>query len=59
MGTLISETRGQLLFEWNHLLSKLRKRSPEKYDRIHLIAEPEPHPIFDIIDGRSKGLGEG
>lgn len=57
--TRLLETRGQLLFEWSHLLSKLHKRSPEQYDRIHILEEPEPHPLFDITDGEIQDWERG
>ena len=47
----IQETRGQLLFEWNHLLTKLKRRSSATFARFQGIEEPEPHPIFEIVQG--------
>jgi len=47
----IPETRGQLLYEWGHLKSKLSGRSPECFLKIRNITEPEPHPLFEIIPG--------
>jgi hypothetical protein len=44
-------TRGQLLYEWNHLKKKLRLRDAQKYSEIESIAEPEPHTLFNIIEG--------
>jgi hypothetical protein len=44
-------TRGQLEYEWGHLLAKLRARSPECYRQWHTLAAPEPHPLFDIVAG--------
>lgn len=44
-------TRGQLLYEWNHLKEKLRIRDASRYDEVKQIAEPEAHPIFRIIEG--------
>lgn len=44
-------TRGQLLYEWNHLRQKLRKRDPRRYQEMEGIREPEPHPLFYIING--------
>lgn len=51
VGARLLSTRGQLLYEWNHLKQKLRLRDTEKYRDIEDIAEPEPHPIFRIVDG--------
>jgi hypothetical protein len=47
----IACTRGQLLYEWNHLKMKLRARDAGRYRELEGIGEPEPHPIFDIIEG--------
>lgn len=47
---LVPVTTGQLKFELNHLLSKLKVRDPECYDRI-LKVEIEPNPVFYVIQG--------
>ena len=47
----MDETRGQLLFEWEHLRTKLRARAPELYRQWRDIAMPEAHPMFRIIPG--------
>jgi len=44
-------TRGQLEFEWQHLLSKLRTRDQEWYRRIGSIKRPRSHPLFRIVPG--------
>ena len=44
-------TRGQLLYEWNHLKEKLRLRDPGRFSEIKDIREPEAHPIFKITEG--------
>jgi hypothetical protein len=44
-------TRGQLEFEWRHLNEKLRSRDPAKYQALQSIEKPEPHPMFEIVDG--------
>lgn len=51
---LIPETHGQLLYEWQHLKTKLKNRSPELFLKIQHIKEPAPHPIFKIIPGKIK-----
>jgi hypothetical protein len=50
----ILETQGQLLFEWNHLKSKLRRRSPDWLAKIEHLKEPEAHPLFLIIPGEIR-----
>jgi Pyrimidine dimer DNA glycosylase len=58
----IHETRGQLLYEWTHLKSKLRIRSPKIYRQILRVRFPESHPLFLIIPGKvqewEKGIDE-
>lgn len=44
-------TRGQLHYEWDHLLRKLKTRDPEKYAAVRELKEPEPSPLFQIIAG--------
>ena len=50
----IVETRGQLLYEWEHLRAKLRLRSPETYRRVCGVKSPEPHPLFRIVPGEIR-----
>ena len=50
-GVLILETSGQLGYEWEHLLKKLRRRSPARYRLLRTVEEPEPHPLFRIVPG--------
>jgi len=45
------ETRGQLDFEWQHLLAKLRRRDPARYLVLRGIRRPEAHPLFRIVAG--------
>ena len=48
---LITSTQGQLQYEWQHLLQKLRVRSPAQYRRLRDVADPLPHPVFRIVAG--------
>ena len=50
----ISETDGQLHFEWAHLNAKLRTRAPQMADQFQNIKTPVPHPLFKIILGPVK-----
>ena len=43
-------SRGQLLFEWQHLKRKLKLRDLGKYTEIKQ-SSPEAHPLFAIVDG--------
>ena len=47
----IEETRGQLLYEWEHLRAKLRARSPEISHRHRTVKMPDAHPLFRIVPG--------
>lgn len=47
----ISETIGQLLYEWRHLKTKLRDRAPELGRQLRGITTPESHPLFRIVPG--------
>jgi hypothetical protein len=44
-------TRGQLFYEWKHFKEKLRQRDVSRYQAMQRISEPDPHPLFYIIDG--------
>ena len=50
-GVTLKATRGQLAFEWKHLLRKLRARSPGLYARWRRSARPDAHPVFEIVQG--------
>jgi len=45
------ETRGQLLFEWQHLLAKLRARDPARFRELRGLEHPRAHPSFRIVAG--------
>lgn len=49
----ICVTQGQLLFEWQHLGSKLFARSPADAQR-WLADNAEPHPVFIVVDGERE-----
>ncbi|MDO5728230.1 MAG: pyrimidine dimer DNA glycosylase/endonuclease V [Actinomycetaceae bacterium] len=46
----IPVTRGQLDYEWSHLLAKLDKRSADLY-RETKHRSPQLHPLFVLVDG--------
>ena len=50
----LRETEGQLLFEWDHLRNKLRRRSPDHYKRLAGVEMPDPHPLFTIVEGEVR-----
>lgn len=49
--TRITATSGQLDYERQHLLRKLRKRSPAYFRRWHRVTPFEAHPLFSVIKG--------
>lgn len=42
---------GQLNYELNHLLNKLKARDPLKYKALKKLGSIEPHPLFKLIQG--------
>jgi hypothetical protein len=52
-------TEGQLQFEWQHLLKKLKARSPAHYRRLRQVKSPEPHPMFTILPGQAEPWERG
>lgn len=47
----IPVTIGQLLYEWRHLLNKLKLRDPIRFHRLINLPLPEPHPIMVVVSG--------
>lgn len=58
----LTVSRGQLDFEWRHLMAKLAKRDPERRERLAAVETPEPHPLFRLVPGDvapwEKGAGD-
>jgi hypothetical protein len=48
---VLEATSGQLHFEWEHLLEKLRARAPELAARHAAVDVPLPHPLFRVVEG--------
>lgn len=44
-------TNGQMKFEREHLLNKLKIRDEQRYNRLKSIEIFEPHPLFTIVKG--------
>jgi hypothetical protein len=49
--TTLTVTLGQIEFETQHLLEKLKIRDSERYYRLLKETIIEPHPLFKIING--------
>ena len=48
----IRVTRGQLEYEWDHLLAKLARRNPAHYRLWRNVRSPECHPLLRCRAGR-------
>jgi hypothetical protein len=48
---LIAVRRGQLDYEWEHLMRKLQARDPARAKELQSIRRPEAHPLFRIVRG--------
>ncbi len=44
-------TRGQLLYEWWWLKSKLAKRDPRRLAEYSQVSQPDVHPLFRVVPG--------
>lgn len=49
--TQLYVTKGQLDYEFHHLLGKLKKRDPSRYGNLILVNEIECNPTFQIVEG--------
>jgi hypothetical protein len=50
----MTETRGQLFYEWRHLKRKLRKRDVKRHRALLPVKNPGPHPLFRIVPGKVR-----
>jgi hypothetical protein len=50
--TMMTVTDEQLKYEKVHLLDKLRLRDQSKYNDLLFQKEIQPHPLFEIINGK-------
>ena len=48
---IIAVRRGQLDYEWEHLLRKLKARDPARAKVLQGIRRPQAHPLFRIVRG--------
>lgn len=51
----ITVTRGQLDYEWRHLMAKLKVRDPARAAALRNEREPQAHPLFRIVPGDVAG----
>lgn len=60
----IAVTRGQLEHEWEHLMTKLATRDPERRTALARLRRRKPHPSFRVVAGgvarweKTPGLGQ-
>ncbi len=47
----INVTRGQMKYEFTHLLRKLKTRDTALYNKLKNTKRPQPHPLFKVIKG--------
>lgn len=47
----IVASRGQLDYEWKHLVEKLCARDPLWLEQFATLLEPKPHPLFVLVPG--------
>lgn len=47
----LAVARGQLEFEWHHLMEKLKARDPRWFVRMATVKTPQPHPLFRVVRG--------
>ena len=50
----MEETKGQLLYEWAHLRTKLQARAPEVHRLFLKVKTPKAHPLFRIVPGNIR-----
>ena len=50
--TQLTVTRGQIQFEKDHLLHKLKSRNPEYFKNLTKVKRTQPHSLFRIIPGK-------
>ena len=50
-GNRLVVSRGQLDFEWQHLMEKLRARDPALRAELARVDAPAAHPLFRIVEG--------
>jgi hypothetical protein len=47
----LTVSRGQLDYEWRHLLAKLYRRDRERWRQLAAVRRPQPHPLFRVVPG--------
>ena len=47
----LTVTHGQIEFEWQHLMKKLKARDRPWRTKLATVKSPQPHPLFRIVAG--------
>lgn len=47
----IAVSKGQVTYEWEHFMGKMKLRSPEIYRSLRKISMPDRHPLFRLKAG--------
>lgn len=47
----LAVSRGQLAFEWRHLMRKLTTRDPRRKAGLESVVRPRAHPLFRVVAG--------
>lgn len=55
----MTETMGQLVYEWGHLLGKLKSRDIPRYSRLVRMSTPDCHPLFTVVPGGVREWEKG
>ncbi|MBN1899352.1 MAG: hypothetical protein JW827_11290 [Spirochaetes bacterium] len=55
----INIKKGQILFEFRHLMKKVFKRDPTRYRHLKNIKKIQPHPLFQVIPGKKESWEKG
>ncbi len=49
--TSIPVSGGQIAYEWQHFLEKMKKRDSKRYNQFHNVHKPQHHPLFTVEKG--------
>ncbi len=51
---IMTVTKGQIEYEFSHLMNKLKVRDPERHDRLTGSADIKTNRLFRIIPGKKE-----
>jgi hypothetical protein len=47
----LTVTSGQIDYEREHLLKKLKVRDAERFNQVNMISKLDTHPLFNVVEG--------